>query len=106
MRPRPDATHAGSADTAASATSAIHATSATRATSATHASSATSATNATTADTATALGAVSYRTSAVMTVPGCGSNPRGGAFGESSGTATCPAGTLVVGGGFSSSTAE
>jgi hypothetical protein len=85
------------AKTANSATSATHATSAVSATNATN------ATHATTADTATALGTISYNLSTGFTSPGCGVTPCNGAFSDTQGHETCPAGTVVIAGGLTTS---
>jgi hypothetical protein len=83
-----------------SATSAGHATSADSATNASHA---TNADSATTAGTATALGSVAYRfdTSAgAVDVPACADNPcTPDKVGTTSAIATCPQGTVAIGGG-------
>jgi hypothetical protein len=90
----PNAAHANSADTAGSAANATNAA---------HAADATNAVNATTADAATALGAVVYARSADMPSAACGSDPCAGAFSDTSALETCPAGTVVIAGGFTSS---
>jgi hypothetical protein len=81
------------------AVAADRATSATSATNATHASNADSAT---TAATATALASVAYRvnTSAgAITVPGCTGTCGPSEVGTTFAIATCPAGTVAIGGG-------
>lgn len=92
-----NANHATGADIAASATKA------TTATSADNATTATSADSATTAATANALESVAYRvdTSAgPITVPACSANPcTPDKVGTSFAIATCPPGTVAIGGG-------
>lgn len=95
----PNAKHATSADSATSATTATSATSATTAT------SATSATHASTADIATAIGTVSYQESAAFTAPACGASPCNGALSDTQGFEKCPAGTVVIAGGLTTSQA-
>lgn len=83
-----------------SATNASHAVSADSATNASHA---TNADSATTATVASELGSVSYRfdTSAgPIDVPACGDNPcTADKVGTTSAIATCPQGTVAIGGG-------
>ena len=90
----PSATNAGHAATADSATNASHATNATHAT---------SADSATTASAAAALGSVAYRfdTSAgAVDVPACADNPcTADKVGTTFAIATCPQGTVAIGGG-------
>ena len=90
----PSATNAGHATTADTATNASHATNATHAT---------SADSATTASAASALGSVAYRfdTSAgAVDVPACADNPcTADQVGTSFAIATCPQGTVAIGGG-------
>jgi hypothetical protein len=93
----PSARHADKADAATSATSA---TNAINATNASHASSADKAADA---DTATALGTVFYARSDTIDSAGCGSSPCGGAFSDTSGKETRPAGTVVIAGGVTTS---
>jgi hypothetical protein len=96
----PSATNAGHASTAGSATSASHAINADSATNASHA---TNADNATTAASAAELGSVAYRfdTSAgAVDVPACADNPcTPDKVGTSFAIATCPQGTVAIGGG-------
>lgn len=96
----PSATNAGHASNAGSATNASHATNADSSTNASHA---TTADSATTAATASALGSVAYRfdTSAgPVTVPACADNPcTPDQVGTTYAIATCPQGTVAVGGG-------
>jgi hypothetical protein len=88
---------------ATTADSATTAGSATTATSATSATSATNATHATSADTATALGTVYYRESQPIDSPGCGSSPCNGLLSDTPGAEVCPAGTVVIAGGITTS---
>jgi hypothetical protein len=94
---------ATAAGKAAMATDATHATNADNATNATNATHATSADSATTAATAMALGSVAYRvdTSAgAIDVPACSDNPCTlDKVGTTSAVATCPSGTVAIGGG-------
>jgi hypothetical protein len=97
------ATTAGSASTATSSNHATNADNAARATNADNAAHATNADNATAAASANALGSVAYRfnTSAgAVTVPACSTNPCTPAtVGTSYAIATCPQGTVAIGGG-------
>jgi hypothetical protein len=74
-----------------------------------HANSADAATNATNADNATnagaatALASVSFRRSATIVSPACGTGPPCTAPSDTSGAVTCPTGTAAIGGGFGTS---
>jgi hypothetical protein len=96
----PSASNAGHASRADSATNASHAIVADNATNASHA---TNADNAATAASAAALGSVAYRfdTSAgAVDVPACKDNPcTPDQVGTSFAIATCPQGTVAIGGG-------